>query len=282
MDWTKNFVSDDLNQLWIDVLERNGAPTLCRGVHVVSYPEVLGHLESGNIDAIRSLIERLALGDLILMREAFSLDEIAFIRQKAETMREEHESSFYKMKEGCPDFWRDITEELSSNYAIPLVKRSCYWFPWNKDNIFDVVYPRWRVLRLLGGRHPKQFEGWTPKQGKCDRIQVVEYPSGSGFLAPHQDPKHNQRIIMSAYMTKKPVDFLNGGFWAKMSNGEELDVEGLTEVGDIGICYADIVHGVKKISGDGQGPDSCGARWFLGLYTNDSDEIDDRITVRSA
>ena len=49
------------------------------------------------------------------------------------------------------------------------------------------------------------------------------------------------------------------------------------EVGDIGIGYATVVHGVKPCDGEAEWTSGNG-RWFLGLYSNVSDEVKDRHT----
>ena len=190
------------------------------------------------------------------------------------------------MIEGVPNYYRNITEEISNKYAVPVVKKSAYFFPMNQDSkeIFNLVYPKWRLLKALCGLDPYEYEDLTPKDGKVDRIQIVKYPPGSGFLDAHHDPDHNQRLIMSCYLTKQGLDFTGGGFWAQMQNGEKQNFEELLQPGDIGICFAHVIHGVdsseRSPSGENKKPYS--DRWFMGLYTNDSDTIDNRVTLRKA
>ena len=57
----------------------------------------------------------------------------------------------------------------------------------------------------------------------------------------------------------------------------------LLDAGDIGFGYATIKHGVKKINGHATDYDwkSEKGRWFIGLYSNDSDEISNRKTSKA-
>ena len=81
-------------------------------------------------------------------------------------------------------------------------------------------------------------------------------------------------------MSKKGEDYVDGGFYALNGKDEIIDVEQLIDVGDIGIGFATIVHGVApanrkkepswktKTMEDG----------FYSLYTNESDEVKNRHT----
>ena len=190
------------------------------------------------------------------------------------------------MLEGVPNFWREIDSELSSQYAVPMVKKSAYFFPMNSDslNVYNIVYPKWRLLKAMCGLSPFEYEGLTPKDGKLDRIQIVQYPPGSGYLSAHHDPSHNQRLIMSTYMTKRGKDFTGGGFWAMVGGEGKKNFEDIIEIGDIGICFAHIIHGVDSSEENKGGGNAkpFSDRLFMGLYTNDSDEILNRKTLRGA
>jgi hypothetical protein len=130
------------------------------------------------------------------------------------------------------------------------------------------------LFKALCGTSPFAYEGLKPSSGVVDRIQIVKYPAGSGYVAPHHDPSHNQRLIISGYPTKKGKDYRGGGFWVLTQDEVRLNVEDLIDIGDFGVCYADIIHGVDKTEE--------GDRWFIGLMTNDSDYITERKTSRIA
>ena len=174
-----------------------------------------------------------------------------------------------------PDFWRDISSNIAKKYSLPIVKKAAYFFPWNSNKeLFNMVNRRWRILKILGGKPSSFGENTKPEDGYVDRIQIIQYHEGSGHVPPHQDPDHNQRLFMSAYLSKKGVDFQGGGFWALNNSGEQEDLEPIINVGDIAVGSARIIHGVNTITGN-RGD----IRWFLGLYTNDSDCVNNRKTI---
>ena len=89
---------------------------------------------------------------------------------------------------------------------------------------------------------------------------------------------------MSGYLSKQGTDYEGGGFWAQRSNGEKQNLENTIEAGDMGVCCAEVTHGVDPTHGSPHShggeiaASASGSRWFLGLYTNDSDEKTTRKT----
>ena len=282
--WSK-FDYSFVNNLWNKALSNN-KPSSVHDIEIVDFEIVLSKFQSNNKEFITEIISKLADGYFIVLRNSFSVFEIEKIKSEFIKLEENTESTFHKMIEGVPNYYRNITEELSNKYAVPVVKKSAYFFPMNEDSneMFNLVYPRWRLCKALSGLSPFEFEELTPKDGKVDRIQVVKYPPGSGFLDAHHDPEHNQRLIMSCYLTKEGRDFTGGGFWAQMQSGERRNFENVLQPGDIGLCFAHVIHGVdsSERSANGENNKPYSDRWFMGLYTNDSDTIDNRITLRKA
>ena len=71
----------------------------------------------------------------------------------------------------------------------------------------------------------------------------------NGFLEP--SAHINFKSFLSGYMSKKGKDFKGGGFMLLTKN-KVVDVEKYIDVGDIGIGFVTIIHGVapvdKKVS----------------------------------
>ena len=132
--------------------------------------------------------------------------------------------------------------------------------------------------KKINGLDSTEYENNTPKDGVVDRIQVVQYPSKIGFLEPHSDPYKHQRLIYSAYMSKKGVDFDGRGFYLVGENSSIIEVEDLIDIGDIGIAYATVYHGVAPVNThkEPNWDDMNDGRWFLSLYSNESDEVKSR------
>ena len=130
------------------------------------------------------------------------------------------------------------------------------------------------------GLNPKKYEKNTPKDGVVDRVQIVQYPSQIGFLEPHSDPYKYQRLFFSGYMSKKGEDFNGLGFYLVGEGNKVMSVEDSIDIGDIGIGYASVYHGVAPVNIDKKPKweDMNDGRWFLSMYSNQSDEVKSRHT----
>lgn len=243
----------------------------------IDFKRLLDIFNKNDFNSFEKIVEDLSNGSLLIIQKCFTKKEIEFLKEVGNNLMNSQESSFYKMDRKIPNFWRDITSEHSHKYGVPVVKKSMYFFHWNgEEKLFKLINKRWDIIKILGGRESSFGKSTYPEEGFIDRIQLVEYPCGTGYLAPHQDPDHNQRCFISGYMSKIGVDFKSGGFWALNQNNEKVNLEKRIEVGDMGIGSAKIVHGVDQID-----TDISSKRWFLGLYTNDSDCVKNRKTLEA-
>ena len=173
--------------------------------------------------------------------------------------------------------------EMAKKYSIKAVKHSAYFFPWNDDplNIFEDIWERWRPLKFLGGFSWNEYENNTPKDGVVDRIQIVRYPPGTGQIEPHSDPYLNQRFFISTYLSKKGKDYVGGGVYLVGNKGEKIDIENQIDIGDMSIGYSTLIHGVDPVNINSEpNINKTDGRWFLGLYSNDSDHKKDRHTAK--
>lgn len=228
----------------------------------------------GTISDFDALVTGLVKGAFLHITDAFNDEEVTFIKSRQLALQSSTPSTFYKMDGLIPDYWRDITPGIGKQYAVAAVKKAGFFFPWNSEKkLFNLINRRWRILKVLGGRPFDFGEATEPKDGVVDRIQIAQYEAGSGYLSAHQDPNHNQRMFISGYLSQWGVDFLGGGFWALDASGERHLLESRFNAGDMGAGSARIIHGVETITGMPHDK-----RWFLGLYTNDSDACTARQT----
>ena len=260
-------------------------PSRSRNIIIGDFKELKHKLEAFDKDYLEQLIKNLYSGDFYILKNSFSKTFMEDLKHKTFNHFKNRKSEFYKMLEGTPDFHRKIDLDLGKKYSIKSCKHSFYFYPWNNDpiKIFDGIYNKWRVIKKLMGLNPNEYEKNTPKDGVVDRVQVVQYPSKIGYLEPHTDPHSNQRLILSAYMSKKGVDFDGLGFYLINRENKIQEVEHLIDVGDIGIGYSSIYHGVAPVNVDKlpKWDDMEDGRWFLSLYSNASDEIKNRVTSAS-
>lgn len=276
LPWMENFPVKEVEEFWVTSLNSNGEPRGFSDLKIIEYLDLEQTMITHNLTRIKDLVTSLSMGSMLIIKNVLTEKNLLELNNAFIEFQQREVGSFHKIFDDTPNFWRDITEEFSTKYAVPQVKKTSYWFPWNPESqlVYDLLTPIYRILKALGGKSPLEFESNIPSTGKIDRIQIVHYPPGSGKLDAHHDPKESQRLIMSGYMTKEGVDFQGGGFWALNSKGEKINLESYLNRGDFGTCYAEIMHGVD--------PTQSGHRGFIGLYTLDSDYETKRDTIRPA
>jgi len=252
-------------------------PNRFRNLITLSYEEFKYRVEN-NIAV--SMINSLYSGDAYLIKNGFPQDFMFRLQQEVHDYWKEHRAECHKRLEGTPDFHRQIDLETGKNYSISSCKHSCYFYRWNNDplNVYETIDERWRILKVLMGLQYNEYENNTPKDGVVDRIQVVRYPPSLGYLEPHTDAYEHQRLIFSGYMSKRGLDYNGGGFYLINGENEVINIEDKIDVGDFLFCYASIYHGVAPCEGEFDW-DNDNGRWFLSMYSNTSDEVENRFTA---
>lgn len=256
-------------------------PERVRNVVTVDYLEFVEKINRQEDPFVKSMVGSLYSGDVYLLKSAFPERFMVDLRTSVQEYWSAKPSEFYKMLERTPDFHRIIDFETGKKYSFRVCKHSAYFYNWNDDplKLFGVIYERWRVIKLLMGLRPDEYERNTPKDGVIDRVQIVRYPPRIGFLEPHSDPYLYQRLFLSGYMSKRGIDYQGGGFYLVGSGDKVVEVEDQIDVGDVCIGYATVYHGVAPADKDKEPNwESDDGRWFLSMYSNESDEVVNRHT----
>ena len=85
--------------------------------------------------------------------------------------------------------------------------------------------------------------------------------------------------------SKKNKDFKTGGFYCLDKNKVKIDIENFIDEGDISLFCPTIEHGVDSIDYNSENNNydwnSGVGRWWMGLFTNDSNEKKHRKTSSS-
>lgn len=254
------------NEVWENC---GNLPVRFRSLKEIDWREMQQAFDDKDTRYIIHIVQCMAKGDFVVLKHCFSKEESEKIKDTGRRLMNREKSSFFKMLEGVPDFWRDITTKEEMKYSVPAIKKSMYFFPWNGEKeLFELVRRPWRIAKTLAGKHPTETESYTPKNGIVDRIQLVKYSAGSGYVARHQDPVENSRLFISGYLSQYGEDFTGGGFYVLNKMNQKVNLERYFEEGDVGLGCGHIVHGVDKIEGRGAEE---GERWWLGPYTPSSD-----------
>ncbi len=278
-----------IKKLWTKNIKSSGMPEFCSGHHTMTYENLREIVQSKDLKLISELIESMVSGNILILKDTFSKEITRAIKSNTQAFWNRNHSTFHKMNDGCPNFHRVIDEETSKKYSIRKVGHTTFFFPWNIDElgVRETIMDRWRVIKEFTGLHPYEYETNIPSEGTCDRIQVVLYPPKCGILETHSDPFHNQLTFASGYLSTRGAKgaYKKGGFYAIGKNGNKIDLEHNIVEGDFAIGLATIKHGVEVIDPDSTKPvDWYGdeGRWFLGLYSNDSDNVKNRKTAKPA
>ena len=170
-------------------------------------------VNSNNKSFIKKMISNLYAGEFYLIKNVVSKKYIDKLKLQLTDYSRKNKSSFHKMLEKCPNFWRIQDENLAKKYSFMAVRDSYYFFRWNKENFklwknFDKI---WSYIKFLGGLRLDEYKKNTPKDIVIDRIQIVRYPEKTGYNEPHFHDPINQRLIISLYMSKMGSDYSEGG-----------------------------------------------------------------------
>lgn len=229
-------------------------------------------------DALR-FCERITEGVSYLIKGVFSVPALEAMQQFSRSFRKEQEQTFEKLFDGVKDFHRIIDSEVAKLYSLYAIKHSHYMFRWNatspaSEKIWSEIDSYWRSMKYLGGYALTEYESNKPSAGPTDRVQFVHYPAKGGVLHDHVDPDHNQKFVIGVNMSTRGREYQEGGFYALDSAGKRVDLEKYIAVGDALVCDARVAHGVAEVDPDKHGApewNSTSGRWYLGLYSNDSD-----------
>ncbi len=271
-------------KIWNKIEREKKQPLFARKLISIDYKKFEKQVFSKDDKTREKLVKSLYSGDVYLLKNTFSKKFCKDIINGAWKINKTTRKSFHKMKNKCKNFHRLIDDKITKKYAYQHIKHAFYFFPWNDDplNMYEKIYKKWRTYKYLGGFRVNEYENNLPKDPVVDRFQIVHYPAGAGWLETHNDPYHNQRVIISGFLSERGRDFSKGGFYCYKKDKTIIDCEKEVETGDMLIGYATILHGVSVVDPhiklDYHNPRG---RWFMGLYSNDTDTIKKRKTTIS-
>jgi hypothetical protein len=76
--------------------------------------------------------------------------------------------------------------------------------------------------------------------------QIIHYPSGGGFFAKHFHNIEPQKIGLIVSLSKYGADFKEGGTGFEVE-GDDVTIEPVHDIGDIGLFRFDLQHWVKPV-----------------------------------
>jgi|TARA_B110001452_G_C15163483_1_gene404612 hypothetical protein len=266
-----------VNNYW-KILEKNlRPPKHLRQVKILTYKNFNKIIVQKNLRLIKKIIKDLYLGDVYIIRNSIPPSFLENLKNKLLNWSKKEKSKFHKINKKCPNFWRNIDKKNSKKYSINSLRKTYYFFRWNKSpiKVWEKFNKPWGYVKFLGGLKYNSFIKNTPKNGVIDRIQIVNYPINTGYIAPHQhNPKH-QRVLISLYMSQIKKHFSKGGtyFYKKK---KKINIENKIKPGDLGLFYATMIHGVDEVKSVKENNEG---RWWVGLYSPESNITKTRRTT---
>ena len=278
-------MNSKFKKIWQEALNDKKLPSKFSGVFEIDYNEFKNLKDNFDQKKAENLVKEFMSGKILIVKEAFEKSFVKEIKDKIKVYWKNNPDTFHKMIEGCPDFHRIITPEKAKNYALGAVRHTTYFFNWNNDpcNFNERIYERWRYAKYISGLQQNKYENNTPKDGSVDRIQIVCYPPKYGGVETHKDTTSNSPLAISCYLSsKKDNDFKSGGFYCLDHLNKKINLEKNIEAGDMSLYISNLQHGVEPIDKDSKIKDydwnSGIGRWWMGLFTNDSNLKNNRST----
>ncbi len=124
------------------------------------------------------------------------------------------------------------------------------FYPWNEDlfSLFELARPVFRAKNLISGNGPDRFHGRDGEDGCVMRLAFQFYPRGIGGMNLHRDPvDFHQLTVPTLTLSRKGVDFHEGGAFVQMDSGERIWTDEISDVGDVVYFNASMPHGVEII-----------------------------------
>ena len=277
----------NINKYWNYLEQKYPAPKYVGKIKYMEFNNLKKVIDSKNEKNLKKIIKRMYLKrEAYILRNAAKKELKETVLNLVDHYKKTRKTSFHKMLDGTPNFHRAIDKSITKKYSLFAIKHSFYFYNWNIKNKLEKklkngAYRHWRYIKSLAGNGKNQYEKNIPSDNQIDRLQIVRYPAGGGELKDHVDSRKNQRIVTGVILSEIGKDFHKGGFYFKTSETKRINIEKRLKEGDAVIFYGSIAHGVEKVDPkENLSWKSKKGRWFLGMFVNDSDHVQNRFTSR--
>ena len=228
---------------------------------------------------VSRVIDSLYAGDVWLLERSFTTAELSALREAVLSFRASKAGGGEKLVEGASDFHEIMDGSKVPHGGYVAVDHSAFFFRWNSwgTKIFELVERIWSLQKMLSGHAPHAFETNTPKDLFVDRVQVVQYPLGTGKITPHRDPHAVSKVAVGIYLSTYGEDYEQGGFFVARGPGDYVPIDPLLKAGDTALWFPGVIHGVETIDPHHVVDwDATTGRWFIALNTVESAYVQDR------
>lgn len=193
------------------------------------------------------LRDRIDRGEAFVAKGVFPEHELRTIRRDLAMTYNPTEPCLLDYRWHQRNHWRIDNKPPRS--SISKVLSLYFEFIWNEG------HPRFRRLARMLASLRNELAGLDSDFGFRERddywvLPVLQHhPRGGGGIAAHSDPRKPDGCVISLLMSKRGVDFQEGGVFIQRDE-QTIDVEALMGPGDLMIFRPDTTHGVAPIDPD--------------------------------
>ncbi|MBI3308062.1 MAG: hypothetical protein HYZ79_01655 [Candidatus Melainabacteria bacterium] len=251
-------------------------------IYIDSHKEILS--DKSKISQMKNDMQS---GKVYIVKNIITEEKINKIKDYLINIGRHSLPNYKRIEEGCPNFHRlNLWDKRS---YVQACFHQFVFFPWNQDmfNFFDVFQEIYYLRNLLSGNLKEKFLRIEPEENCVARIAFQFYPKGQGAMNEHMDPVgHHQVSVPILQMTKKGVDFKEGGAYVVLPSNKKIVLDDIASPGDVIYFHPRLTHGVDLID-PGSQIDwlSFEGRWMILFAVNklfDNTQIEDAIDIVKA
>ena len=268
---------------WKELESTRPVPRRVRNVVKIdfdTFQELVFRQESSFVESITDSIYS---GDAYIFEQALDPGYLKDLKHQLFEYQKRTPSTFHKLFDGCPDFHFRAEQAVGPKGGYVAIDHSFYFHPWNDDplGLFSTFREKWAPIKVLSGYQANEFVGKIPSQGPTERIQVIHYPSGAGYISPHSDPWKNQKVIFGPFLTKRGVDYQTGGFYVfDEQTRKKRYIEDEVEMGSFVSVHPAVIHGVDIVDSNRKPNwNAIDGRWYIAFNSIDSHYTKNRLTA---
>ena len=141
-----------LDEYWTILEGLRNPPIGVTSIEEINFADLKKIIDLNDEASIKNLMEAMYSGSAWILRNAASPELRSVMLELATEYSKNTDSSFHKMLDGCPNFHRVITEEVTKKYSLYAIKHSFYFYNWNiktelEKRFKDLVYENWRYKK---------------------------------------------------------------------------------------------------------------------------------------
>ena len=134
-----------IKKKWEDLEKNKKSTDEVNEVREIEYKDFSEIFKILNFKKLEQLMEDFYSGNIFAVKNSFSKEFLNKVKLYLLNNFSDNESTFFKTKEGCPNFHRIIGKKEAKKYVLNSNRKDYYFFPWNRQkdkmDLFQYFYP---------------------------------------------------------------------------------------------------------------------------------------------